>query len=264
MIEKLPHEEKGSDPQQLAGAKKFTDRAEVYWREIAKLHPEGTLRLVRFLSEHGKRDEALSIVETAWQKGKPSSIATTVVSLIFKGQATPEQVKRVERIINDAIITFGDTSPLLLAMAELRSIQRRYEEAEAIYRKVLGKEPRNVVALNNLAVFLALRNVKVEESLGFINKAIEIAGPKPTLRDSRASVHISRGDWESAIADLDAAITGKPTATRYFHKAQALNGLKKKGEAIAALKKAQDMGLNEDTLQPLERPAYRQLREHLK
>ena len=264
LIEKLPHEEKGSDPQQLAGAKKFIDRTEAYWREIAKRHPEGPFRLVRFLSDHGKRDEALNIVETAWQKGKPSSIATTVVSLIFKGHATPAQVKRVERIINDAIITFGETSPLLLAMAELRSIQRRYEEAESIYRKVLGKEPRNVVALNNLAVFLALRNIKAEESLEFINKAIEIAGPKPTLRDSRASVHISRGDWESALADIDAAIGGNPTATRFFHKAQVLNGLKKKGEAIAALKAAQDMGLNEDTLQPLERPAYRQLRDNLK
>jgi tetratricopeptide (TPR) repeat protein len=264
LLGKLPQTEKDSDPKQLAAAKLLTDQAEEYWREIAKLHPEGTLRLVRFLSQHGKRDEALAIVETAWQKGKPSSIATTVVSLISNGEATPSQVKRVELIINDAIITFGETSPLLLAMAELRSIQRRYEEAEAIYRKVLDKEPKNVVALNNLAVFLALRNIKGDESLKFIDRAIAIAGPKPILLDSRASVNISRGDWKNALADLDVAISGQPMATRYFHQAHALRAAKQKDKAATALKKAHDMGLTEDELQPLERPAYRKLREELK
>ncbi len=264
LIAELPRTEKGNDPKILAGSKKLTDRAEAYWREIAKLHPQGTMQFVRFLSKHGKRDEALTIVETAWKQGSPASIAQTVVSFIIKGKATPAQVKRVERILNDATLTFGESSPLLLAMAELRSIQRRYEEAESLYRKVLDKEPRNVVALNNLAVFLALRNIKADEALELMNQAIAIAGPRPTLRDSRASVHISRGDWESALADIEAAISGKPTPTRFFHQAQALYAAKQKNKAETALKKAHDMGLDEDSLQPLERPAYRQLREDLK
>ncbi len=264
MIDRLPRTEKGSDPKQLAGAKKYTKRNETYWREIAKLHPAGPLRLVRFLGQHGKRDEALTLAETAWKQGNPTSIATTAVSLIIKGKTTPEEIKRVEQIINDAISTFGETNSLLLAMAELRSLQRRYEEAESLYRKVLDKNPRSVVALNNLAVFLALRNVKVDESLELINKAITIADLKPVLLDSRASTHISRGDWESALADLDTAISLKPTPTRLFHQAQALYAAKQKDKAAVAFKRAHDLGLNEDKLQPLERSAYRQLREDLK
>lgn len=264
IIDSLPATESGSDPKKITAAKKLTEKAEQYWREISKVHPEGTLRLVRFLSKFGKRDEALDIAESTWQKGKPSSIATTVVSLIFAGEATPQQVQRVERIINDATITFGETNSLILAMAELRSIQRRYEEAEAMYRKVLEKEPRNVVALNNLAVFLALRNMKQDEALKMIDLAVEIAGPKPTLLDSRASVYLAKGEWQKALDDLDLALAGGQSSTRLFHQAQALEMGKKKEEAKQALKKAADLGLNENTLQPLERPVYRQLRDALK
>jgi tetratricopeptide (TPR) repeat protein len=264
IIVTLPATESGNDPKKIAAAKLLTDHAEKYWREIAKLHPEGTLRLVRFLSKHGKRDEALTIAETAWNKGNPANIATTVVSLIFTGEATPKQIKRVERILSDATITFGETNSLTLAMAELRSIQRRYEDAESLYRKVLDKDPRNVVALNNLAVFLALRNIKQDEALEKINQAIITAGPKPTLLDSRASVHISKGDWQKALEDLDVAISGKTTSTRFFHQAQALVMGGQKDEAKKAFKKAHDLGLKVSNLQPLERPSYRQLHEALK
>ena len=264
IIETLPATESGSDPKKIEAARILTDKAEQYWRKIVDLHPEGELRLVRFLSNHGKRDEALSMAETAWQKGKPASIATTIVSLIFTGEATPAQVSRVERILNDATLTFGETNSLTLALAELRSIQRRYEDAESLYRKVLEKDPRNVVALNNLAVFLSLRNIKQDEALEKMNQAITIAGPKPTLLDSRASVYLSRGEWQKAIDDLDTAISGKPTATRFFHQAQAYEIGKNKTKAKAAFQKALNLGLKEDALQPLERPAYRKLRGALK
>ena len=99
--------------------------------------------------------------------------------------------------------------------------------------------------------------------MDLINRAFQQAGSIGALLDSRAMIHLARGDWESALEDMKVALADEPSGTRYFHLAQALLMGGKKQEAQEAFQKSKDFGLTVDQLQPIERPSYRKLREAL-
>ena len=87
------------------------------------------------------------------------------------------------------------------------------DKASALYREVLTKEPKNVIALNNLAYLLALQgNDGLASEL--IGIAIETAGPITSLLDTRAKIHFKGGRTEQAVDDLKQAISQSPVAFR--------------------------------------------------
>lgn len=253
-----------NDGKSKAIQQQYLDFAEKCYRVMAEKHEKYEMTLASFLGRHGKRDEAIDMADKAWKTNKPEAIAAATVRLLNTGDATPKQIERVEQIVNKAAEHFGDRISLDLALAELRTLQKRYDDAEKLYREVLKTDSDNVIALNNLAVFLALRNVKLDDSLAAINKAIEFAGPQATLLDSRASVYLARGELQLALDDIDAALRENLSSVRYFHQAQIQMATGDKEAARKSMNEALNLGLRADELQPLERPAYRTLREALR
>ena len=154
--------------------------------------------------------------------------------------------------------------PLLLGIAQACASQERYPEAEAFYREVIRKNSRAFRAMNNLAVILALQRIKLPEALKLANRAIELAGPAAPLLDSRASVYMAVGQPRKALDDLNTAIAEQPTPVRCFHQAQAYQQNEQREAARNAMKKAQQLGLRVEMLEPLERPAYKKLLKLLK
>jgi len=248
-----------------AAAAKYLAAAEDWLAKVVRDYPRYQLEMVAFLGRRGRYDEALELAETAWTKGQPVEVATRVAGLAVSGEGdlTPQQMERIESILTAAIEKHGQQVPLLLGLADLRNIQKRYDDAEKLFREVLKREPDNYLAMNNLAVYLALRKIRVDEAIQLLDKAIEIAGPLPALCDSRATAYTAAGRWKEALEDLDLAISEEPTAVRYFHKALALVAGDQKEEAAKAFRQALDRGLSVDQLPPLERPAFRELQEEL-
>ena len=216
------------------------------------------------LIQEGRLDEALQVVEKAWDKAEPAAIARATGPLLAESAISQAQVQRVEGVLVAASKEHDRPVALLLALGNLRISQERYEEAEAIFREVLAKNEGNVVALNNLAVLLALRGTELDEARQFIETAIDVAGPIPTLLDSRATVYLALRDPVNALADLEAAIADAPSATWYFHKAQVHYEVGQLKAATDALAKAHELGLTPEQLSPLERQAYHDLQEALK
>jgi Tfp pilus assembly protein PilF len=150
---------------------------------------------------------------------------------------------------------------LLLVMAELRSRQTRYADTEVFYRESLKKNGGDVVAMNNLAVLLALQGIKLDEALKLMNQAIEIAGQVAAMLDSRASVYIARHDPDNALKDIRAALADAETPVRLFHLAQVYQLAGQEKEARDTMDKALKKGLTREMLQPLELPAFEKLRQ---
>ena len=164
--------------------------------------------------------------------------------------------RRVERALDEAIRAHPESRMLPVHRAVLRCRQGRYDEAEAIYRRLLQQEARHVAALNNLALLLAQRGRGGDEALRLIDEAIQRSGPQPALLDTRAVVCLALGRTDEAIRDLKRALAQAPDGNGYFHLAQAYQQANDRAAAAEAFRKARDLGVRPD---PLEQPAYDRL-----
>ncbi len=242
-------------------AQRLSSEAESLYRQLIEQRPERTLLLARFLARQRRLDDALSIAESAWLKESPEAIAEVVYACIAGGTATSEQQKRIESLLAAALEKHHRAVPLLLVSAELYASQHKFPAVEAAYREVLQSAPDHFLALNNLAMLLAVQGSSLTEAEEMINRAIRRNGPLPALLDTRAAVYLAQGKSPEASADLYAAITEKPDAVAYFHQAQVrlLQGEREK--AVESLKEAQQRGLKPEQLHPLERPNYEKMME---
>ena len=94
------------------------------------------------------------------------------------------------------------SAPLLISLAETQAALGRPQDSEKVYREILGKDPSDVAACNNLSLILALQKTKLDEALALVNKAIEGYGPQGAFLDTRAVIWIARHEPRRAIEDL--------------------------------------------------------------
>jgi tetratricopeptide (TPR) repeat protein len=247
-----------------ATAAMFSKEAQSVYQRYVDLKPGQDLMMAVFLARQQRLNEALDLMEAKAPASDAIQLATACFSVLDGTGPSPEQVGRVNRLLEAALQRDARSVPLLVAKAILRDFAGQHDAAEAIYRDILAKDPENPTVLNNLAVLLALQDRNVEEASKLIDLAIEKVGPTAGLLDSRAMVRMAMGKPELALADLRQAIKTGPTATLYFHLAQAYQQSGQRTPAVEALTKAESLGLKEEHLQPIERAEYKRLMITLK
>ena len=180
--------------------------------------------LAGFHARYGKVDEALQRIER-YGKSRPRKRWPGSSARSSPGRRPLRaQLKKLESIIVALLGKTQRPTPLLVGLAEIQAVLDRFEDAEKTYREILGKDPRDDLAGNNLSMILALQKTKLDEALELIDKAIERAGPQGPFLDTRAVVLIARHEPQGALEDLEMALAEKSTPVRLFHKAWALPG----------------------------------------
>jgi tetratricopeptide (TPR) repeat protein len=156
---------------------------------------------------------------------------------------------------------------LLMLQADLRDLQKRYEDAANIYNKLLGRTElaglQRAVVLNNLAYILALagKSIAIDvDPMKLVVEAAQILGPNSDILDTRAVVFMSRKQYKEAIDDLELSVTDGPTASKYFHKAVAHLRANQSRAAVAAWEKAVGLGLSRDSLNRMEHELYEKVK----
>jgi len=240
-------------------AAKYTQEAEALYRRLMEKKPTSGVVLAAFLARMDRVDEALALVEQAWEESRPEILAATLVVLLQETNATPSELERTEALLRKALEKYDRPTGLLMTQADLRTFQGRCDEAEALYREILTKG-KNAEAMNNLALLLAVQGKQLEEARRLIEEAIELAGPTVNLLDSRALVWMALGKPEKAIEDLNEIATEGIPVSVLFHLAQALQQADRNKEAQRLLAKVEELGLKPELLHPLERPAYARLK----
>ena len=227
--------------------------------------PTRVLTLVRFLARQDRDEEALSLCEQAWKTCPPEQVADASLAVLLAGKnITDKQRHRVESWLEDALRRQPNSTQIQLNLATLRSMQHRYDLTETLYRKVLLVNPENLEALNNLAWLLAFQGGKHQEALELIDRAIEIAGGHPSLLDTRAVVHLQIGKPEQAFRDLREALALNPQKPAlYVHLARAHQMSHQQAEARQALQRAEELGMNPGSIDPLEQAAINGLRQEI-
>jgi tetratricopeptide (TPR) repeat protein len=178
------------------------------------------------------------------------------VAAVASAKASPKQIERVEAWVKSA----RKQKPKFLAWdvfsAVLQERQERYPEAEELYRKVIKLDPKNIVAVNNLAFLLGLQG-KGEEANTLIKRAIDlVGGPAGELLDSRAVILRAQKKLPEAEKDLLDALRQERTAYRLFHLYEVQQAAGKTKESRRVFLEAIQRGLHIGMMHPLERESY--------
>ena len=80
--------------------------------------------------------------------------------------------------------------------------EKRYAEAEEQFKKVLASDPEHASALNYLGYMLADQNMKLEEALGYIKRAVDLDPANGAYLDSLGWAYFRLGKFELAEDNL--------------------------------------------------------------
>ncbi|HZR65781.1 MAG TPA: tetratricopeptide repeat protein [Terriglobales bacterium] len=83
--------------------------------------------------------------------------------------------------------------------------QKKYDDAEAGFRKILAASPDNAAVLNYLGYMLADHNLKLDESLSMIKKAVDLEPANGAYLDSLGWAYFKLGKYDLAEDNLTKA-----------------------------------------------------------
>ncbi|UCE88222.1 MAG: tetratricopeptide repeat protein [Pseudomonadota bacterium] len=105
-------------------------------------------------------------------------------------------------LYSDALRDMPDNSQLLYARALAAEKLDRLDIAEQDLRHILKSDPDNAQALNALGYTLADRSDRLQEALGYIERAHNLRPNDPAVIDSLGWVHYRLGNYEKALLHL--------------------------------------------------------------
>ncbi|MEN1678376.1 MAG: tetratricopeptide repeat protein [Planctomycetota bacterium] len=248
------------------------DRAENTFKFAASKEPAASLFYAEFLGLHRDPDQAFALLDGWATKLKPQVLIRTGIEILRarRDEIGDKHDDRVDGWLTKALREDPESIVHLLQLAELRSLQKRYEETIAVYRKLLALpdltgQPRAIV-LNNLGYMMAVTtgdSAMAEEAMGYVSEAVDILGPQSDILDTRGVVLTILGRYDEAKEDLALSLTENPTASKFFHKARAHMLAGESTEATKAWNRAIELGLDRESVAVAEREQFDQLQEQI-
>ncbi len=239
--------------------RKMTVAAVERYAALVPSRPEAVVGIAGVLAADGKLIEAFAKIEqySHYLTGRVKALAG--LAILRSGGATERQFAQVKSWLDQALQEDQQSVPLQLNLAEFRALQQDYTRAAAVYESILRREPRNVVALNNLAWIHAADPNSAQKSIDLLERATREAGLTGELLDTRARAHIALKQLAQADRDLAEAMTQERTALRCFHRAvlALAQSPPDREEALRAFREARSRGLDPKIVHPADLPTYR-------
>jgi tetratricopeptide (TPR) repeat protein len=247
------------------------DSAEKIYTDLAARNPAIEYELARFLGLHRDPERCFAKLNEVYKPANVQSILSIAMQVVRerRDKVGDKFDADIQRWLDAGLRENPDSIPLMIVQADFYDLQKKYQEAAEIHRKLLArndlkdKDIRRAVVLNNLAFLLALDKSAMggnDKPLQLVQEAVEIMGPNSDILDTRAVVLISQNDFKGAIRDLELSVTDSPTASKYFHKALAHYNANEKKAAVDAWTKAEALGLSRDALNRMEHDKYEDLK----
>lgn len=104
-----------------------------------------------------------------------------------------------------------------LTLATAQQMSGDFNGAETTLREILKQMPDNPIALNNLGYFLLERDLKFQEALEMIQKAVNVDPTNPSYLDSLGWAYFKLGKYSEAEKHLKEALRYDSSATIFEH-----------------------------------------------
>lgn len=196
-----------------------SDKAISWLEKVYEKDPKKYGVLVIALVREKELERATSICVKAYHD-EPSAVAASLIAEVAIMQADVPLPENASQIIKEALTKFSDSAELLDAMGTWQLMQSRLPEAVSFYEMAEKLDPKRRRTLNNLAMALSEMSGKKQDSLMWIEKAIQIYGRDPDLLDTLGQVYFRNGRFKEALDTLIEASSRKEDVTFRIHLAQ--------------------------------------------
>jgi tetratricopeptide (TPR) repeat protein len=202
----------------------------------AKKWPDDRMiRLTRdsLLAEMGRVDEAAADLKKLLEAKPDRDLYISLANTYEKGKRWDDMAKAL-----DAAEKLSDSNEDKEGVWFMRGAMfermKKLDRAEAEFRKVLKADPESAGAMNYIGYMLADANVRLEESLDLITKALDLEPGNGAYLDSLGWVQYRLGRLEDAEKNLRRALEKTPRdPTVHDHMADVLMKESKVKEAVA-------------------------------
>lgn len=201
------------------------------------------------LADLGRVDEAVALLRPQLKGSLEDFDEYLVISGLYaQAGRGREAIEAARKALSLAPAERTDLQ--VAALITLSSAQDRAGDAsgsEESLRRVLAKEPDNATALNNLGYYLVERNVRLNEALELIQRAVRAEPTNSSFLDSLGWVYFKLGQLENAERNLrEAARRNSKSATIQEHLGDLYHRQGKMDLARAAWQKALSLSLEVD------------------
>ncbi|MEO7142623.1 MAG: tetratricopeptide repeat protein [Bryobacteraceae bacterium] len=145
------------------------------------------------LADMGKNDEAVAITKKLLDGKNDREVYLSLAQIYDKMRNFPEMANSLD-MAEKLSQSKDDKVGVYFMRGGMYEKQKKYDEAEAEFRKLLVLDPNNASALNYLGYMLAERDVHLPEALDLVSKALKIEPNNGAYLDSLGWVffHMNR------------------------------------------------------------------------
>ena len=208
---------------------------------LKKFPKDRMILLVRAsaLGELGKTSDAVNSLK-ALLDGKPTDRDTylSIAQIYDHAKNYPEMAKSIDQA-EKLSTSKEEKEGVVFTRAAMFEKQKKYDQAEAEFRKVLEMNPQNHNAMNYLGYMFADRNQHLPEARQLITKALELDPGNGAYLDSMGWLAFRQGKYEEAEENLKRAVERQPKdSTIYDHLAEVYFKQEKMKDAVNSWEKS--------------------------
>ncbi len=186
-------------------------------------------------------------------RDRASDENTLVRLYLAEGQVLRDAGRYQEafRLYSRALTEHPNNADLLYARALIAEKLDRVDLLEQDLKAILARDPNNATALNALGYTLAERNLRLDEALAYIRRALELKPDDPTVMDSMGWVQYRLGHYEEAEKYLRKAYSRLQDPEIAGHLSELLWHQGRRAEALSLLRAAMEKNPEDDALRRL-------------
>jgi tetratricopeptide (TPR) repeat protein len=203
----------------LERAKQTEDAVQVYRRmpETSPLRPVADIQIGLGLEQLGKTEEAVKHLEGIIAARPEDIDAISALGNIYRSRKRFEEAAAT---YDKAVAKLGTPGRANWDLFYSRGIAyeriKKWPQAEADLRKALELMPEalgreRALVLNYLGYSLVDQNLKLEEALGMLRRAVELRPRDGYIIDSLGWAHYRLGRYDEAVTELEKAMELRPS-----------------------------------------------------
>src|SRR5579871_6489124 len=196
-------------------------REQKQWADATKTAREATAKLpddkgIKYamalqLADDGKADESLQIAKSMLKENGEDRDGYISLSQIYSRLRRWTEAEQALDTAEKFSPRPDDKEYIQFLRGSLFERQKKYSEAEGMFRKVLEHDPNNAMTLNYLGYMLADRGTHLDEAVALIKQALTMEPQNGAYLDSMGWAHFRTGNYDQAEEFLRKAVDKNPT-----------------------------------------------------